>query len=175
VDLRKEGPALVTVPFELIRDSLDGKRPVTVVDVTGDELCRAPVVKVADRKFQDRTLLVTIEVPRELAERAAGIRVQERPEPPADMPGPLPDDVIICRCERVLAGDIRREIREGTRDMNQLKATLRCGMGACGGKTCTSLIQRIFREEGVAQESVRPLTLRPLEMEVTLGVLAGLG
>jgi len=73
----------------------------------------------------------------------------------------------------VRAGAIRAAIRKGSRDMNQLKGALRCGMGACGGKTCASLLQRLFREEGVPLDSVRPFTHRPLEREVTLGELAG--
>ena len=64
------------------------------------------------------------------------------------------------------------EIRRGVRDMNQLKASLRTGMGACGGKTCTELIQRIFREEGVPLDDVTDPTERPFVAEVPLSVLA---
>ena len=46
-------------------------------------------------------------------------------------------------------------------------------MGACGGKTCPSLIKRIFREEGVPPPQVRRLTQRPVFMEVPLGAFAG--
>ena len=41
-------------------------------------------------------------------------------------------------------------------------------MGACGGKTCESLILQIMREEGVSQEEITPLSKRPLAMEITL-------
>ena len=58
--------------------------------------------------------------------------------------------------------------------MNQLKAALRTGMGACGGKTCTELIQRLFREEGIDLKEVTPPTHRPLDMEIPLGVFAGM-
>jgi hypothetical protein len=57
--------------------------------------------------------------------------------------------------------------------MNQLKAALRTGMGACGGKTCQDLILSLFREEGVDPKEVTPLVARPLEMEVALRVFAG--
>jgi hypothetical protein len=60
------------------------------------------------------------------------------------------------------------------RDLNELKGATRSGMGACGGKTCPSLIQRLFREEGVALSAVTDLTRRPLFMEVPLGAFAGL-
>jgi hypothetical protein len=46
-------------------------------------------------------------------------------------------------------------------------------MGACGGKTCPSLIARIFREEGVPLQQVAPLTQRPIFMEVPLGAFGG--
>ena len=78
----------------------------------------------------------------------------------------------MCRCERVTAREIRALIRAGARDMNHLKAVTRCGMGACGGKTCPNLIKRIFREEGVPLDQVTDLTRRPLFMEVPLGAFA---
>jgi bacterioferritin-associated ferredoxin len=82
--------------------------------------------------------------------------------------------MIVCRCERVTAGEIRQHIRGGVRDMNELKALTRAGMGACGGKTCPSLIKRLFREEGVPDAQITDLTKRPLVMEVPLGAFAGL-
>jgi hypothetical protein len=47
-------------------------------------------------------------------------------------------------------------------------------MGACGGKTCPSLILRLFREEGVPLTEVTELTRRPVFMEVPMGAFAGL-
>ena len=86
---------------------------------------------------------------------------------------PVPDDTIICRCERITAGEVRGEIRAGVRDMNILKATIRTGMGACGGKTCTELILRLYREMGVDLSEVTLPTNRPFTAEVPLGVFAG--
>ena len=57
--------------------------------------------------------------------------------------------------------------------MNHIKAVTRCGMGACGGKTCPNLIKRLFREEGIPADQVADLTRRPLFMEVPLGAFAG--
>ncbi len=84
------------------------------------------------------------------------------------------DDTIVCRCERVTAGEIRALIREGERDINQIKAVTRAGMGSCGAKTCTALIHRLFREEGVADADVVDQPKRPLFMEVSLGIFAGI-
>jgi sarcosine oxidase subunit alpha len=88
------------------------------------------------------------------------------------VPACIDDETIICRCERIKAGDIKKMIRSGVRDLNQLKV-LRCGMGACGGKTCQSLILRLFQQEGVDLCDVIPFTLRPLVAEVKLDMLTG--
>jgi bacterioferritin-associated ferredoxin len=138
------------------------------------------VEHVAGRARYDRTILVTLRVPADKAIEVAGFRVQpeelgrpvddrkvEAPKAPTDE-----DGTIICRCERVTAGEIRGLIRQGVRDLNQLKV-LRCGMGACGGKTCQSLILKVFREEGVDLCDVVPFIQRPLVAEVNLGMLAG--
>jgi NAD(P)H-nitrite reductase large subunit len=84
------------------------------------------------------------------------------------------DDTIICRCERVTAGEIRNLIREGARDINQIKALTRTSMGSCGAKTCTPLVHHLFREEGVPESEIVDQPKRPLFMEVPLGVFAGL-
>jgi sarcosine oxidase, subunit alpha len=78
-------------------------------------------------------------------------------------------DGIVCRCERVRKSEIVCEIRAGVRDMNQLKALLRVGLGGCGGKTCTDMILRIYREEGVPLSEIVMPTHRPLVAEVHLG------
>jgi sarcosine oxidase subunit alpha len=46
-------------------------------------------------------------------------------------------------------------------------------MGACGGKTCTALTARLFREEGVSTSEITENVRRPLFVEVPLGVFAG--
>ena len=49
-----------------------------------------------------------------------------------------------------------------------MKAALRVGMGACGGKTCTELIMRIFRELGIDVKDVETNVERPFTQEVPL-------
>mgnify|MGYP006311448623 FL=1 len=46
-------------------------------------------------------------------------------------------------------------------------------MGACGGKTCTSLVLRLFHEAGIPLDEVTEGTQRPLFVEVPLEVFAG--
>jgi NADPH-dependent 2,4-dienoyl-CoA reductase/sulfur reductase-like enzyme len=50
----------------------------------------------------------------------------------------LPDDVVICRCENVNAGDIRRSLQLplGVAEVNRVKAATRCDMGRCQGRVC---------------------------------------
>jgi sarcosine oxidase subunit alpha len=116
-----------------------------------------------------------VKASREIAKQIAGIRVQE-PEVTAPLEQyveRMADDEIVCRCERVTAGEIRALIRAGIRDMNHIKGVTRAGMGACGAKTCTNLIKRLFREEGISPEQITESTQRPLFIEVPLGVFAG--
>lgn len=49
----------------------------------------------------------------------------------------LPDDAVVCRCERVTAGELRRCVRElDCREINRAKAFSRVGMGRCQGRYC---------------------------------------
>jgi Fe-S-cluster-containing hydrogenase component 2/thioredoxin reductase/bacterioferritin-associated ferredoxin len=176
VDLREGGPdGLVTVPFELLEADIPQCDLVDAVDMDGNLVCEAAVERVHKRKVYDRTLLVTLRVPREHATSVAGFRVQDpeisRPVD-SDPRMCIDDDTIVCRCERVKAGEIREMIRQGVRDLNQLKV-LRCGMGACGGKTCQSLILKLFKQQGVDLCDVVSFTRRPLVAEVGLSALAG--
>ena len=52
----------------------------------------------------------------------------------------IPDDVVICRCEEVTAGEIREVIAEGMTNINEIKALTRAGMGPCQGRMCVSII-----------------------------------
>jgi sarcosine oxidase, subunit alpha len=63
--------------------------------------------------------------------------------------GATPDDVIVCRCEHVTAGEIRAAIRSGIHDVNEFKTTLRVCMGACCGKNCPEHIAKLYRDEGI--------------------------
>jgi len=165
----------VTVPHELGRDVVEVGTRVTVVGVTGEELGEAEVTAVRTIEKNDRTVLVKFPVPTAIATRVAGIRVGSGWNTGAlpEAVERLSDDEIVCRCERVTAGEIRALIRRGYRDMNEIKAVTRAGMGACGGKTCGPLLQRLFREEGVPRSEVTDYVSRPLFVEVPLGAFAG--
>lgn len=178
VDYRKdkEHPA-VTLPYEIWRERVEEGEKIPVTDEDGAILGRYTVEKVLSKqKKYPGTLLVQIRVDRAVAKQVAGIWVQEEQIEPSTVyeKAALPDEAVICRCERVTAGEVREAIRNGIRDMNQLKAVNRAGMGACGAKTCRSMIWRIFKEEGVDLEEITDRTDRPLFVEVPMGILAGM-
>ncbi|SAL24209.1 FAD/NAD(P)-dependent oxidoreductase [Caballeronia telluris] len=56
---------------------------------------------------------------------------------PARFAASLPDDTIVCRCEAITAGELRRVVREtGAAEANRAKAFSRVGMGRCQGRFC---------------------------------------
>jgi bacterioferritin-associated ferredoxin len=176
VDYRKnQACPTVSVAYELTVEHLHTGDAVAMLDTEGGTLGETTVTGIRNPQPGDHTVIVQLAAPAALAKRVAGIRM-----PATRWTTPLPeavqhlsDDAIVCRCERVTAGEIRARIREGCRDLNELKAVTRAGMGACGGKTCTALILRLFREEGIPVTEVTEGTYRPLFVETPLGVLAG--
>ena len=177
VNSRKDAEnPIVSIPYEFTREGLEGKQTVRVIDTNGDELGDVPIVGINAIPNNDRTLIVRVKAPRPIATRIAGIRVQspEVTRPLDQFVNYIENETIVCRCEHVTAGEIRSLIRQGYRDINEIKAISRAGMGACGSKTCGNLILRLFREEGVPLDQVTENTRRPLFVEVSLGVFAGI-
>jgi NADPH-dependent 2,4-dienoyl-CoA reductase/sulfur reductase-like enzyme len=84
-----------------------------------------------------------------------------------------PNDVMICRCEEVRAGDIRQVVREGHWEINRVKAHCRVGMGRCQGRMCGAAAAEIIACESQrcvsdigrlrAQAPIKPL---PFGLEV---------
>lgn len=99
------------------------------------------------------------------------IDIQEKlkeigPYKPAD-----DDDMLICRCEEVTKGEIRKAIHCGMFTIEELRRFLRNGMGLCQGQTCGKLVKGIVaRELGVNPSDVEPATsrapMRPIEMKI---------
>jgi NAD(P)H-nitrite reductase large subunit len=83
------------------------------------------------------------------------------------------DDIIVCRCEDVTLGEIRRAISEGATTMDEIRRLTRAGMGPCQGRTCRLLIaSELARKTGKAVGEVTPSTFRPPMKPVTMGSLA---
>ena len=85
---------------------------------------------------------------------------------------PMPDDdMIICRCEEITKGEIRKAVHAGMFTMQEIRRYLRAGMGLCQGQTCSRLVKGIVaRELGVSPAELEPATsrvpMRPIEMHV---------
>jgi Fe-S-cluster-containing hydrogenase component 2/bacterioferritin-associated ferredoxin len=166
---------IISIPYEFSRETLNLADRVTILDTEGEELGEAEVLNIHSFKGNDRTLVVQVESSRELAQRIAGIKIQPASitQPMVQFVDHVADDTIICRCEHVTAGEIRSLIRQGYHDINEIKTVTRAAMGACGAKTCATLIRRLFAEEGVPPNQVIDPYKRPIFVEVPLGVFAG--
>ncbi|MBI2738549.1 MAG: FAD-dependent oxidoreductase [Rhodospirillales bacterium] len=66
--------------------------------------------------------------------------------PPID-PDTVDDSAVVCRCEEVTAGELRRLIAAGHDSPASLKRACRVGMGRCQGRYCASVVARMTTAE----------------------------
>ncbi|WP_114973551.1 NAD(P)/FAD-dependent oxidoreductase [Rhodoferax ferrireducens] len=91
---------------------------------------------------------------------------------PAKQAAELPDEAIVCRCEAVTAGELRRVVCEmGAQEANRAKAFSRVGMGRCQGRYCANAgAEVIAHAAGVPVELVGRLRgqapVKPLSLAV---------
>ncbi|MEM5365422.1 NAD(P)/FAD-dependent oxidoreductase [Paraburkholderia azotifigens] len=84
------------------------------------------------------------------------------------------NDVIVCRCEEVTAGDVRGFVELGCMGPNQAKSFGRCGMGPCQGRMCGLTVTEIIADaRKVPPDEVGYYRIRPPIKPLTLGELAG--
>ena len=87
----------------------------------------------------------------------------------------LPDEAIVCRCECISAGELRRTVRElGGNELNRAKAFSRVGMGRCQGRYCGHASAEVVAHAASipieqvgrlrAQAPVKPLPVAALEV-----------
>ena len=68
---------------------------------------------------------------------------------PAHFAANLPDDAVVCRCEAVTAGELRRVVAQtGAVESNRAKAFSRVGMGRCQGRYCGNAATEIIAHAG---------------------------
>ncbi len=176
VDYRKdtENPT-VSLPYEVGNNPIEAGDTIQVTDIDGEKLAELEVTGVTVVKNR-KTQLVKVAAPKAIAKKIVGVRIQpEAVSAPMDetvMPVLTSDDAMVCLCERVTAGEVRKLIRDGITDINHIKAVTHLGMGPCGSKTCDVLLKQLFREEGIPPENVVPHTVRPVFVEVPLSVFA---
>ena len=177
VDYRKDPKKpMVSIPLEFSKHYVSTEDLVPVTDIDGKVLGHYPVKSTRVLRQYPRTLIVRVQVPVEIATLVSGIQVVAGWSPSEENAGLYQgenrQENILCHCEHVSGDAIRALIREGVRDINQIKAATKATMGSCGGKTCISLIKQIFREEGVLLSEVTDPVQRPVFVEMPLEILA---
>jgi NADPH-dependent 2,4-dienoyl-CoA reductase/sulfur reductase-like enzyme len=96
-----------------------------------------------------------------------------RPQPSVLVPEE--DGTIVCRCEEVAAGEIRRAARLGAAGPNQVKAFTRCGMGPCQGRICGPIIGALIADTvGQPIAAISPWRPRAPYKPISVGMLADL-
>ena len=86
---------------------------------------------------------------------------------PQEMWRKIPDETIICRCEDVRMGDIKKAVEEGFFLLRELKETTRITMGNCQGRTCFPIVTEYLRAVGKKPE---PMSIRPPLKPVETGI-----
>ena len=124
--------------------------------------------QILDNKteFERRTLSRRLQRARKFASS-----LNRRFAPPPGLVGLLSDETVICRCEDVTAGEIRKEITGGMDTFHGVKLWTRAGMGPCQARICGWSLARLIAEEtGNSTEEIgfnRPrLPLRPVPLNV---------
>ncbi len=93
---------------------------------------------------------------------------------PARQVETIAPDTVVCRCEDVTRAEIDAAVAGGARDMNQLKAWTRCGMGPCQGRSCGDVAAELAAlKAGCERTEVGFFTgrapLRPVSLEQLTG------
>jgi thioredoxin reductase/bacterioferritin-associated ferredoxin len=86
----------------------------------------------------------------------------------------IPAEAVVCRCEDVTRAEIEAAAADGAREVNQLKAWTRCGMGPCQGRVCGDTAAALLaRHHGIDREAAGLFTgrtpLRPLPLTELTG------
>lgn len=83
------------------------------------------------------------------------------------------DDILLCRCEEISKGEIRRALHAGLRTFNEIRRETRMGMGLCQGQTCTKVIRGfISRELEITPDEVGMPTARTPSRPIPMAMVA---
>jgi NADPH-dependent 2,4-dienoyl-CoA reductase/sulfur reductase-like enzyme len=125
----------------------------------------------------DSPLSGRIDVARRAYQRSGGVRsaMAALMAPWSAQVDGIAAGTIICRCEAVSRAELDAACDAGARDMNQLKAWTRCGMGSCQGRLCGDIAgELLMRRTGApSREMVGRFTPRMPLRPVTLDALTG--
>lgn len=94
------------------------------------------------------------------------------PSPSALLPA---DDAVVCRCEELTAGELRRTIEAGCYSPDGLKSQARPGMGTCQGRMCSAAVaEMIAHAHGLPIETLPPYHAQPPLFPLPLEELASM-
>jgi D-hydroxyproline dehydrogenase subunit alpha len=80
--------------------------------------------------------------------------------PPAGLLNNINDGTIICRCEDVTMGEIRKSIAGGGLTPAGIKRATRCGMGMCQGRTCGPILHDLVSMHAGLNDPPHPFSAR---------------
>ncbi|WP_330695157.1 (2Fe-2S)-binding protein [Anaerotignum sp.] len=165
----------VTFPYEY-NHSFKVDDIVKAANRGGKHVCEGKILKITNTQKADRTTVITLEVPIEYVDEVRSIYRDKQHQSSKEeiMSEKLADDVLVCRCEEITAGEIREAIRQGATDITGVKLRTRAGMGLCQGRTCEALVNQIIRQElGNSPADIGFSTPRTPQRPVTFGTLGG--
>jgi thioredoxin reductase/bacterioferritin-associated ferredoxin len=171
--------------FEPVRDA-DGRSTVDGLFIAGDTggvggadaaeaegavAALAVVRRLRGGLFEDAAVLSAWRGRLRKALRGrAFLDVLHRPGEALLMPS---DDVVVCRCEEVTAGEIREAVLRGAVGPNQAKAFTRAGMGPCQARMCGLTVNALIADQaGLAPEEVGYMRLRMPVKPITVAQMA---
>jgi NADPH-dependent 2,4-dienoyl-CoA reductase/sulfur reductase-like enzyme len=81
----------------------------------------------------------------------------------------LTGDTVLCRCEEITVGEVRRAAAEGATTVSAVRMVTRAGMGRCQGRMCgASIAELLARELGQPIEMAGQVTPRPPVVPIPL-------
>ncbi|MCL1998910.1 MAG: (2Fe-2S)-binding protein [Turicibacter sp.] len=166
--------ALIKLPHEF-KPLPEKGQIVNALNRAGEPVSDAEVVRVIAGKVS----VVSIAVDRHLIKTVRGFSFKEKPEIPEKNMGNLELnntnelDGIVCRCNDLTLGDIRKMISDGYTTIDELKQLARVGMGPCQGRSCIPIILgELSRYLETPIKDLLPTNFRPVVTSVKLSDLA---
>jgi thioredoxin reductase/bacterioferritin-associated ferredoxin len=85
------------------------------------------------------------------------------------------DSTVVCRCENITVGDLRKAVKEGVRELNEIKIVTRSGMGPCQGRMCGPALAEVLAAEcDLSPAHIGLLNIRPPLKPVPLEEIAAM-
>ena len=125
---------------------------------------------LGDSRYQEQAKLLKQRI---RSETAFGRTLQAMCQTPPGFLDDLPDDLILCRCEDVTLGEIRRQVANGFTTLDALKKSTQSGMGPCQGRTCGPILADVLSVLSHNQpRDLKPFSVRGPVKPIRLASLA---